>query len=219
MMTVQLLSGVQFDDQMFRNRRIDFFARRITQNFGSHVASVHFEPSRNRFAGQVFGDFLDQRRIFAAFGNNDGLIAAHKVRRDINAMTIHEEVAMTDQLSCLSAAVGKTKTEDDIVKSSFQQNQQVHTGNAFLTVSLVKVRAELTFQYAVNTTNLLFFTHLHAVFGYFFTSLTLAMLTRSIGTLSESEFITVAAVAFEVQFDALTTAQSANRSNISSHFS
>jgi hypothetical protein len=67
-------------------------------------------------------------------------------------------MSMVNQLPGFSPRGGKTEAIDYIVQPSLQQNQQIGTGYAFLSISLLEIITELFFHHSINFTGFLFFS-------------------------------------------------------------
>jgi hypothetical protein len=102
---------------------------------------------------------------------------------------------MPYQLSRLSPRIGKTHSEDHIIKTSFQKKQQIGACYSFLSVGLFKITPELSFQQAIHPFKFLLFPQLNPIIGVFLTDLT--MIPWGITPSFKGTFFTVTPVPFE----------------------
>ena len=146
----KLLFGVQLNDEMFFDRNINFLTSRVTVNFAAEIFSVLNQPCRNGFAGKSFSHAFEIFFGTAAFHNGNNVACFYQSGRNIKAFAVNGDMAVSYNLTSLTAGVCKTKTEYNVVNSSFQKDEQVFTGDAFHFFSSVVVAAELFFQQAIN---------------------------------------------------------------------
>src|SRR5207247_11439118 len=99
--------------------------------------------------------------------NTDLLANADLVRRNIDLLTVDEDVAVTDKLPGLSMGCGETETDQDIVQPPFELCQEVFAGDTLLPDGFFEIRPELIFEDAVDTLHLLLFPALQPVAAEF----------------------------------------------------
>jgi hypothetical protein len=103
---------------------------------------------------------------------------------------------MFDKVAPLGTGIGKTKLEDNIVKPSLQQNEQIRSGNIFLPLGFLKKQVELLFGQPVQALCLLLFPELNSIIGYF-SSAPLSVLARCITPPVKSALIRITSIALK----------------------
>ena len=122
-------------------------------------------------------------------------------------MAVEGKNAVTHHLAGLAARVGEAHTIDHVVQTAFKGGQQVRAGHAFGHVGRDEVAVELLFQHAVNAAYLHLFPQLKRIFADLLAGT--AMLARGVGATVLGTLVGVAAIAFQEQFGAFTTAEPA----------
>ena len=77
---------------------------------------------------------------------------------------------MPHQLTRLVARIGKSEAKNHIVQALFQQHYEIRTGNTFPAFGLLKISAELIFQYTIDPPDFLFLAQLNAIIRIFASS-------------------------------------------------
>jgi hypothetical protein len=122
---------------------------------------------------------------------------------------------MPYDLACLSSGGTYAHPISDVVKTTFQQLQQVFASDTFLTICFGIIGSELTFQYAKNPTQFLLLAQLNAIVRQALIS-TLAMLTWREITLFNRTFVCKAFFALQEELFTLTATLTAFGVKISS---
>ena len=97
---------------------------------------------------------------------NNNITNFKHIRRNVNFLTIHGNMTMTNNLTGLTTGSGQTHTEDHIIQTAFQQNQQICAGYAIHLLCFVIVAAELTLQNAIDKLSFLFLSQLQTIFTF-----------------------------------------------------
>src|SRR4051812_38606640 len=124
---------------------------------------------------------------------------------------------MSNELPCLWSRCRQTEAIDDVVEAPFEELQQRLAGNAAGPLGGLEVAPELIFQHTVNTLDLLLLAQLQSVAGELRLA-GFAMLSGREITLLDRALLGVAALPFEEQLHRLAAAQTANRSDITCHY-
>src|SRR5262249_12734981 len=136
-------------------------------------------------------------------------------RWDVDAVAVHADVAVTDQLTRLRTRCADTHTVNRVVQPALQHVEHVVAGDAFHGAGFFEQIAELPFEQLVIAARLLLFAKLKAV-AYDLRFAILAMLAGREVTLLHCAFFGVAALTLQEQLHALATALPAHGANISS---
>ena len=124
---------------------------------------------------------------------------------------------MANQLARLGARGAKTHAVDHVVETALQQLQQRLAGDAAAgAVGLGEVAAELVFEHPIDALDLLLLAQLDGVADHLRLAQA-AVLPGGHVALFDRALLGVAALTLEEQLHALTAAQAANGSVISSH--
>src|SRR5207247_8824538 len=132
------------------------------------------------------------------FFNTDHLVNADLVRRNIDLLTVNEDVAVRDKLPGLSMGCGETETDESIVQTPFELCQEVFAGDTLLPDGFFEIRPELIFEDAVDTLHLLLFPELQPVADEFRPSI-VAVLSRLQISLLDSAVWFIASIAFQIK--------------------
>src|SRR4051794_28868730 len=124
-------------------------------------------------------------------------------------------MAVTDELTRLSARGREAKPHQDVVETGLEQAQQVLAGDSRLPAGLVVVGAELALEDAIEAASLLLLAKLEAVLRLLHAPT--AVVARRVGTALDAALVGKAALALEEQFLALSTALLALRARIAGH--
>ena len=111
---------------------------------------------------------------------------------------------------------GEPEAVDHVVEPPLEQLQQRLAGDAALTVGRLEVAAELVLEHPVDALDLLLLAQLHAVAGQLLLP-RLAVLPGSEVALLDRALLGVAPLALEEQLHALTAAQAAHGTTVTSH--
>src|SRR5688572_16517801 len=159
----------------------------------------------------------DGRVLAAALANDHRITGLQRVGRHVDALTVHQEVTVANQLARLRPRRREAHAIDRVVEAALQQLQQRLAGDAAAgPLRLFEVAAELVLQHAVDALDLLFLAQLHAVADHLRLAQT-AMLPRRHVALLDRALLGVATLALEEQLHALAAAEAANGSVITCH--
>ena len=111
-------------------------------------------------------DLLELRRGLALFLDLDDIAGLHLIGRNVDDLAVDHVMTMVDKLSGFSSCGAQPHSVDDVVKSFFQHDQQVFTGDALLVRRLLKCISELLFKDAVDELRSLLLTELETVFAH-----------------------------------------------------
>src|SRR6476620_2212520 len=95
----------------------------------------------------------------------DHVTQANFVAGNIDAATVHRDVAVANDLPGLGAAQPEAETMHDVVEATFEQDQQRVARVALALRSASKIVTELPLEHAVVMLDLLLFAQVHAVVG------------------------------------------------------
>src|SRR5581483_10728004 len=84
------------------------------------------------------------------FFHADLMADVNLVRRDVDFLSVNQDMTVTDELPSLGVGTGETQPDKHIVQTRFELGQQVLTRNTLLPNGTLKVSAELIFENAVN---------------------------------------------------------------------
>jgi len=109
------------------------------------------------------------------------------------------------ELPSFLLGTSKTHSLNNVIKSSFEELQQIIARNTLHPLSFLKITAELTFQHTVYAPNFLFFPELYAIFRLFYSRL--AMLSGRKASSGDSALIRVATLSFKKELRTLSPAE------------
>src|SRR3954449_9908365 len=159
------LLGVELDDQLLLDLRVDDRAgrKRVDQNL--HLAGDGFQPRRHRpGTGLRLGDD-EGGHLLGLLPQRDDVVRLHPVRRDVHLDAVDQEVAVLDDLPGHVPGLRVAGPVDDVVETGLEDLQEHLTGLAGLGDSLLVVTVELLLQHAVHAAGLLLLTVLEQVLG------------------------------------------------------
>src|SRR6185436_12859776 len=155
--------GVELDDQLFLDLRVDDLTRWQGVNQDAHLVRDGLDPRRHRtLAGLCAGDD-EGRHLHGLATDLDDVVLGHPEAGDVHLVSVDREVSVADQLAGHVARRGEAGPVHDVVQTGLQDAQQVLAGLAGATVRLGVVTAELLLQNAVDACSLLLLTHLQQV--------------------------------------------------------
>ena len=110
-------------------------------------------------------ELLEERAGAALLGDLDHIALMDECGGDVDALAVHREVTVADELTCLTARVGKAEAEHDVVHAALEEAEEVFTGDAGHLLCLLIVAAELPLKDTVDELCLLLFLELKSVLG------------------------------------------------------
>jgi len=135
---------------MFIDPSIDFLSLRLSEHTRPQAFYVQSEPTGHSAFVQKFNPILEKPILPAPFPHHDVILCLDDIRGRIHSMTIDHEMTVLNQLTSLRPRVGKSKSVNDVIQSTFQQDEDIlpsHTGQSF---GLSEITAELPLQHTIN---------------------------------------------------------------------
>jgi len=117
-------------------------------------------------------------------------------------------VPVSYQLASFFLGSGEAHALDNIVEPSFQELQKVVARDAFHPLGFFEITAKLSFEYAVDTLDLLFFPELQAILGMFYPRL--AMLPRGVTSPRDPAFICITTLSLQKELGTFPPAEFTN---------
>src|SRR3954451_25405810 len=212
---VRLLLGVQLDDQLLLDGRVDDLPGRDAVDQHAQLAADDLQPRRDRtLAGAGLGD-LERHHPARLLRHLDDVVRAHPVGGDVDLAAVHPDVPVADQLAGHVAGLGEAGPVDHVVQPRFQDLEQDLTGLAGLVVGLFVVAAELLLQHAVDAAGLLLLAQLQQVLAVL--AAAPAVLARRVGPDLDRALRGLALAALEEQLHLLAPAHAAVGSGVTGH--
>ena len=109
---------------MFCDFEVDIVSCRQSQNLTREGVLITVKPLGSGNKSVVFLQLLKTIVGAALLGNCNHVAGLNKIGRDVDALAIDREVAVVDQLTGLTAGVGKAQTVNNIVQTALQQRPQ-----------------------------------------------------------------------------------------------
>src|SRR5689334_17435638 len=94
----------------------------------------------------------------------DRVTSSQQQTRDVASLTVNSYVAVCDELTCTSPVGRKTKSMNDVIKTTFHDRQQLLTGVLWSARSDFEITAKLTFKNTVESLQFLLFTQPNTIF-------------------------------------------------------
>src|SRR5215207_3505436 len=209
------LLGVELDDELLLDRRVDDLPGREGVHQDAHPVAEHLEPRRHRAgAGQLAGDH-ERGELAGLLPHVDDVAGVHPVRRDVHLPAVHQHVPVPDELAGGVPGRREAGPVDHVVQPRLEDLQQDLTGLAGLAVGLLVVPAELLLQHAVDAAGLLLLAQLQQVFGVL--GAAPAVLARRVGPDLDRALGALALAALEEQLHLLPPAAAAVGSGVTGH--
>ena len=123
------------------------------------------------------GDHLEG---LGAFADGDDVTGDEQHGGDVGDLAVHEDVTVADELTGSGAGGGDAETEHDIVKSGFNQFDEVETSDTLLTGSAEEQFLELAFEDTVCIFRFLLLHKLQTILRLFGATFVLSVLSRRI---------------------------------------
>ena len=124
-------------------------------------------------------------------------------------------MTVADELARLTARGREAQPHHDVVETRLEQAQQVLAGDARLPAGLVVVGAELTLEYAVETTRLLLLAQLQAILRLLHAPAT--VIARRVRATLDAALVGQAALTLEEELHPLAAALLALRTRVAGH--
>ena len=152
-------------------------------------------------------------RLFVA--NLDLVARAQDDARDVDALAVHQDVPVADDLPRLRAREREAEAVHDVVEPRLEQAEHLLARTALPARRVEVVLLELALQHAVDAADLLLLAKADRVLAQL--DARLAVLPRGIRPAGVRALLGVAALALEEELHALAAAQLANGTVITSH--
>src|SRR5690606_1298907 len=136
----------------------------------------------------------------------------HAVARDVDALTVDQDMTVACQLATLTAADGEAETVDDVVETALDEAEHLFARGTTEMASRRVVGSELTLEQTIDATHLLLLTQTEAVLAEL--DATLAVLSGRVRTPRHGALLGEAALPLQVELAAFATAELANGSKI-----
>lgn len=179
-----LLFRVQLNNQLLLNILGDVGTLGLVEILTRHAVSIPLQPG---VLGVVEASkrCLDYLERLAALANADNLTGLNTVGSNAYYLTVDNNVAVVNQLTCCSTSGGNAKTINDVVEAALEVLKQNLTGDATGAGSLFKHITELFLEYTISVAGLLLLGKHYAVLRSLAAAV-ITVLTRRIVTLSEN---------------------------------
>ena len=164
------LAGVEFDDQLLVDERVDFLAGRNADDGSGEFVAVHADPLRSGDGLGEIDSALAELLAAGGFFQSDDVAGFALVAGDVDLVAIHADVAVADVLPGGVAAVGESEAVNDIVETEFQHLEEDFPGHALAALGFGEEAAEGFFQHAVLVTELLLLAEGDGVIAGFLTA-------------------------------------------------
>src|SRR5437867_1352872 len=139
-----VLLRVEFDDELFLNGQADVFPLRKIEHRSAELFGIELQPGRDAAATGRLHSLLDLLVLPALLANLNHIPLANLIGGDVDLLSIHLDVSVTDQLARLGARGGESERVDDVVEPKFELAEKVVTGDAVSLRSAPEVVPELT---------------------------------------------------------------------------
>src|SRR5207247_1961122 len=95
--------------------------------------------------------------------NLDGVSLAHLVRRNVDFLSVHLDVAVTDELTSLGARGSESERVDDVVQPQLELAKKILAGDPGAALGALEIGSELRLQQTVNPLDLLLLPKLQSI--------------------------------------------------------
>ena len=125
------------------------------------ASSAH--PGRETVLAGEVESFNDAGLLLGGLTHGDDITGLDGVGRDVALLAVHEDRAVAHELTRFSTRRAEAHAVDDVVETAFEQSEHGFTRVARAAARFCIVAAELAFEDAVDTLDLLLFTQLRTV--------------------------------------------------------
>src|ERR1051326_8429217 len=213
----RFLLRVEFDDELFLNRKTDVLALRHVIDRAAELLGIQLEPARNAATRSRFDGLADLFVLAALFANLDGVALSHLVRRDVDFFSVDLDVSVADERARLRAGGSEAEGVDDVVEPKLELAKKILAGDAGALLRASEVRAELALQKSVDALDLLLLAKLNAIAENLGTPA--AVLAGGVITALDGALVLETAIALQEELHSLSTAKPANGVGVTSHLS
>src|SRR5205085_334293 len=114
------LLGVELDDQLLLDRRVDDLPGRKRVHENAHVVRDDLEPRGDRTLPRGRTGDHERRELGGARANLDDVVLADAVRRDVDLLAVNQHVAVAHELAGGVTAGREARAVDDVVEPALQ---------------------------------------------------------------------------------------------------
>src|SRR5664279_264769 len=196
------LLGVELDDQLLLDGRVDLDTLGEAQDLAGEIVVVGKQPARDR--RREVGRIANDRLGAGVRADVHEVVRADVERGDVHAPAVDVEVAVADELARLGARGCEAEAVDDVVEPRLEHSEQVLARDARLAAGLVVVVGELLLEHAVVALGLLLLAQLQQVLALL--DAAAPVLARRVGAALDAALLGQAALALEEQLHALAAA-------------
>src|SRR6266436_3437092 len=158
------LLRVQLDDELLVDwRRLHVIALGHGHDFGLELLAFLFEPGHGALALCDVARFKHHGVLMHLFLDGHFFADAHEVRRNVDLLAVHADVAVKHKLPRLRTRRRQARAPHDVIKAALEHDDQVFASGPFGALGLLKIVAELPLQQPVGALDLLLFAQLQAV--------------------------------------------------------
>src|SRR6185295_13619053 len=178
----------------------------------------HRNPRERRAARRLIHR-RDDGHLLARLGAHTHFLARrHVIARDVHALLVHFDMAMTNELARGLAAAGEAHAVHHVVQTRLERREQIVTAKTGLRAHLVEGVAELLLAHAVDALDLLLLTKLLGELRRLAAAgRGLTVLARRIRTTLDGALLGEALGGLEEQLGSLAAALTAARTCIATH--
>src|SRR5918994_2236155 len=215
------LAAVVLHDQSFVERRgFDFIASPQVENLAAERTGVDRHPVGYASRLQYFAIVREIGATPAPRTHGNYVAGLDKERGNIGLAIVDHEMSMAHQLPGLPPRISKSHAIDDVVKTGFENLQEVVTGHATAPLGLYEVLVKLTLHDPVEPADLLLLAQLKPELGRApGSSLSMLPGRKILGRLPLHDwaFRPIATRTLQIELHSLAPAQPADGSRVSRH--
>src|SRR5216684_8747531 len=163
---LRILLRVQFDDELLVDRRrLHVIALRHSHNLGLELFALLFEPGHSVLALRDVAGFQHHGVLVHFFLDGDFLTDVDEIRRDVDLLGVHADMAVQHELAGLGTRGRQTSAPNDVIETALEHDDEVFARGALGARGLLTVIAELPLEQPVRALDLLLLAQLQAVAG------------------------------------------------------
>jgi hypothetical protein len=209
-----ILLGVKLDDELLLNRHGNILPYRQSLDGTTIGILLKLKPLGNTTTDDRLDGIIDGSDLPALLTELDHVAGLYLDRGDIDLAAIKSEMGVPDKLSSLITGSCEAKSINHVIEPTLKQEQKVLTRNPFPALRLFEITTKLSFQQAVDATDLLLLAELDAVVGNLGAPLT--MLTGRIVPPFDGTLVRIATLSLKVELCIFSSAKPARRPSIPS---
>src|SRR5258708_4822606 len=161
-----ILLRVQLDDELLVDRRrLHVIALRHRHDLGLELFAFLFEPGYSVLALRDVAGLEHHGVLVHFFLDGHFLAHADEIRRNVDFLPVHPNMAVQHELPRLRARRRQTRAPHHVIQTALEHDDQVFAGRALGARGLLKIIAELPLQQAVRALDLLLLAQLQTVSG------------------------------------------------------